>query len=83
MTETTKDERRENPFGGTPAGGRRRLIRLAIGGGVLLIALAGTYMLTREKEDDAAEVGHDQGAVAAADSAAPVMLSTIEARRLK
>ena len=71
----------DSPFGGTHVNRRQRVMRTAIYGGVLLVAMGGVYLATRSRGGSAAESGHAHGALIA-DTAAPVILSAAEARRI-
>ena len=69
-----------SPFG-AELSRRQRLTRVAIYGGVLLLALGVVYFATLGGGEPGTQDGHGHGAVAA-DSAAPVMLSAAEAQRI-
>lgn len=73
----------DSPFDGGSPTRRRRLVRLGIYGGIVGLALLGTYVVTREPEitGEAGDVAHG-AAPAVSDSAAPVMLSDVDAKRI-
>ena len=76
-TDSTIDD---SPFGGGSRSRSVRILRLGIYGGVVAIAVLGTYFVTREPETSstAAVVG----ASGTAGGATPVMLSAIDAERI-
>ena len=79
-TEATLDD---SPFGGGSTSRRRSLARFAIYGVVVILALVGTYLVTRDPEPAGDPGDHAHGAApATGDSAAPVMLSDIDAQRI-
>ena len=79
-TEATLDD---SPFGGRSASRRRSVARFAIYGGIVGLAIVGTYFATRDPEAANEMAGQAQGAAAAtSDSAAPVMLSDVDAQRI-
>lgn len=73
----------DSPFGGGSTSRRRSLARFGIYGGVIAVALVGTYLATRDPEPAGETAGHAHGAApATGDSAAPVMLSDTDAQRI-
>ena len=71
----------DSPFG-TANGGVRRVWRWAAYVGLPLAAVVVVYAATRGPKEAVSATGHNHGAVAAADSARPVMLSPDDARRI-
>lgn len=72
-----------SPFGAGPSSPRRRLARFGIYAGIVGLALAGTYLATREPATSDNMAAHPpSSAPATGDSAAPVMLSDVDAERI-
>lgn len=71
----------DSPFG-TANGGMRRVWRWAAYLGLPLAAVVVVYAATRGPKEAASAAGHNHGAVAAADTAQPVMLSADDAQRI-
>jgi len=71
----------DSPFG-TANGGMRRVWRWAAFVGLPIAAIVAVYAATRGPKEAASATGHNHGAVAAADTAQPVMLSPDDARRI-
>jgi Cu(I)/Ag(I) efflux system membrane fusion protein len=72
----------ESPFG-AESGRRRRALRWTLYGGIPLAVIGAVYFATRDSTKSGEAAGHDEhGAVAASDSAQPVMLSDVEGQRI-
>ena len=70
----------DSPFGGGSLSRSGRMVRLGIYGGVVAIAVLGTYLVTREPDapiTTAVATASDTG-----DGATPVMLSDVDAERI-
>ena len=72
----------DSPFGGESTSRRRRATRLAIYGAVIALVLVGTYLATRDPKGSDAADNARSAASAGGDSAAPVMLSDVDAARI-
>ena len=72
-----------SPFGTGSSSRRRRFIRFGMYIGIVGLALVGTYFATRDSETSGGAADHAHSAApATGDSAAPVMLSDVDAQRI-
>lgn len=72
-----------SPFGTGSSSRRRRFVRFGIYVGIIGLALVGTYFATRDSENAGGTADHAHSAApATGDSAAPVMLSDVDAERI-